>query len=218
MTKIKKPIETQPEVDTYGFENDLIDVDTNVDIEIIQEPSTNAKSIIDAISSGVDSIADKDIGTSNKSKSASRTEFNKNDLISIKSITFGEVEYISTFNAKYNWPQYGATRKIPFEVVEEMMNTKSVYFDKPYLLIMNEDLIEFYNLGDLYADVAKVSDLKSVFNMGNLSKITKVIRDGLMVNQRDTIIAQCRKMWNNGELVNIKIIQMLEKELKYKFT
>ncbi len=91
MTKIKKPIETQPEVDTYGFENDLIDVDTNVDIEIIQEPSTNAKSIIDAISSGVDSIADKDIGTSNKSKSASRTEFNKNDLISIKSITINKL-------------------------------------------------------------------------------------------------------------------------------
>ena len=78
---------------------------------------------------------------------------------------------------------------------------------------MDERVIEYFRLQDTYEKVAQIHNLKKVFETRNNVEISKVLDTILRVNMRDVAISKIRDMRKNGELVDIDIINLVEKKL-----
>ena len=79
---------------------------------------------------------------------------------------------------------------------------------------MDERAVKKFRLAPVYENVAKLNNLKEVFN-SDMQTIERVIDDALRVNMRDILINKVRQMYKTGKLVNINVIRLLEKKLSF---
>ena len=135
--------------------------------------------------------------------------------IPVKSITFGGLTYKSrTTNAVYRWNQIGAIQYMTVAELNEMNNYKNTFLNKPLVILMDERAIKKFRLTPVYENVAKINNLKEVFN-SDMQTIERVIDDALRVNMRDILISKVRQMYKTRKLVDINIIRLLEKKLRF---
>jgi len=135
--------------------------------------------------------------------------------IPVKSITFGGLTYKSrTTNAVFRWNQIGSVQYMTISELNEMNNYKSAFLNKPLIILMDERAIKKFRLTPVYENVAKINNLKEVFN-SDLQTIEKVVNDALRVNMRDILISKVRQMYKTKKLVDINIIRLLEKKLSF---
>lgn len=135
--------------------------------------------------------------------------------IPVKSITFGGLTYKSrTTNAVYRWNQIGAIQYMTVAELNEMNNYKNAFLNKPLVILMDERAIKKFRLTPVYENVAKINNLKEVFN-SDMQTIERVIDDALRVNMRDILISKVRQMYKTRKLVDINIIRILEKKLRF---
>lgn len=69
----------------------------------------------------------------------------------------------------------------------------------------------------MYENVAKINNLADVFK-SNINTIERVIDDALHVNMRGMLISKVRLMYKTKQLVDINIIRLHEKKLKFDFS
>lgn len=135
--------------------------------------------------------------------------------IPVKSITFGGLTYKSrTTNAVFRWNQIGSIQYMTVSELNEMNNYKSAFLNKPLVILMDEKAIKKFRLTTVYENVAKINNLKSVFN-SDMKTIEKVVDNALRVNMRDILISKVRQMYKTKKLVDINIIRLLEKKLSF---
>ena len=135
--------------------------------------------------------------------------------IPVKSITFGGLTYKSrTTNAVYRWNQIGAIQYMTVAELNEMNNYKNTFLNKPLVILMDERAIKKFRLTPVYENVAKINNLKEVFN-SDMQTIERVIDDALRVNMRDILISKVRQMYKTRKLVDINIIRLLENKLRF---
>ena len=135
--------------------------------------------------------------------------------IPVKSITFGGLTYKSrSTNAVLRWNQIGAIQYMTVAELNEMNNYKSAFLNKPLVILMDERAIKKFRLTPVYENVAKLNNLKEVFNSDEQT-IERVIDDALRVNMRDILISKVRQMYKTKKLVDINIIKLLERRLKF---
>lgn len=135
--------------------------------------------------------------------------------IPVKSITFGGLTYKSrSTNAVFRWNQIGAIQYMTVAELNEMNNYKSAFLNKPLVILMDERAVKKFRLAPVYENVAKLNNLKEVFN-SDMQTIERVIDDALRVNMRDILINKVRQMYKTGKLVNINVIRLLEKKLSF---
>lgn len=188
------------------------DLTENVDI-VSKDESVNENksgSLLAAISETIDeldeSVDDKDDYDDTLDLDTS---------IPVKSITFGGLTYKSrTTNAVYRWNQIGAIQYMTVAELNEMNNYKNSFLNKPLVILMDERAIKKFRLTPVYENVAKINNLKEVFN-SDMQTIERVIDDALRVNMRDILISKVRQMYKTRKLVDINIIRLLEKKLRF---
>lgn len=78
---------------------------------------------------------------------------------------------------------------------------------------MNE-LLKKFRLTPVYENVAKLNNLKSVFN-SDLVTISRVVDDALHVNMRDILISKVRQMYKTGKLVDVNVLRLLQNKLHF---
>lgn len=206
---IEKLIEKDAVVLATSEDEDLTE---NVDI-VSKDESVNENksgSLLDAISETIDeldeSVDDKDDYDDTLDLDTS---------IPVKSITFGGLTYKSrTTNAVYRWNQIGAIQYMTVAELNEMNNYKNSFLNKPLVILMDERAIKKFRLTPVYENVAKINNLKEVFN-SDMQTIDRVIDDALRVNMRDILISKVRQMYKTRKLVDINIIRLLEKKLRF---
>ena len=89
-----------------------------------------------------------------------------------------------------------------------------LFRSKPLVILMDERAVKKFRLAPVYENVAKLNNLKEVFN-SDMQIIERVIDDALRVNMRDILINKVRQMYKTGKLVNINVIRLLEKKLSF---
>lgn len=135
--------------------------------------------------------------------------------IPVKSITFGGLTYKSrNTNAVFRWNQIGSIQYMTVSELNEMNNYKSTFLNKPLVILMDERAIKKFRLTPVYENVAKINNLKSVFN-SDMQTIEKVVDNAIRVNMRDILISKVRQMYKTKKLVDINIIRLLEKKLSF---
>lgn len=192
------------------------DSDLNKD-EIKETINNNVKNenstLLESITSAIDDLED----SSGSEITSAVDDLPIDTVIPVKSIKFGGLTYRSrSTNATFRWNQIGAIEYMTIAELNEMNNFKPSFLNKPLVILMDERAIKKFRLTPVYENVAKINNLKSVFN-SDMATIEKTIDIALRVNMRDILISKVRQMIKNRTLVDINIIRMLEKKLAFDF-
>lgn len=218
-----KLIEKLKENDTYTAvitgDNDLTG-DTNITENGVPEDAKNNQnkvsentktvSLLDAISETID-----DLDGSADDKDDYEDKLDLDTSIPVKSITFGGLTYKPrTTNAVIRWKQIGEIQYMTVAELNEMNNYSSDFLSKPLVILMDERAVKKFRLTSVYENVAKLNNLKSVFN-SDLATISRVVDDALKVNMRDILISKVRQMYKTGKLVDVNVLRLLQDKLHF---
>ncbi len=175
-----------------------------------KETENKSESLLAAISETIDEL---DEAVDDKDDYDDTLELDTS--VPVKSITFGGLTYKSrSTNAVFRWNQIGAIQYMTVAELNEMNNYKSAFLNKPLVILMDERAVKKFRLTPVYENVAKLNNLKQVFN-SDMQTIERVIDDALRVNMRDILISKVRQMYKTKKLVDINIIRLLEKKLSF---
>ena len=89
----------------------------------------------------------------------SARKFAPDDMITCRSITYGELLLTGTKSKLlYSWANYGDTTEVEFQDLQAMKSTRSSYLFKPRFIIEDEELVEQWgkDFGDMYKCVEDV--------------------------------------------------------------
>lgn len=171
---------------------------------------TKPVSLLDAISETIDELDE-----SADDKDDYEDKLDLDTSIPVKSITFGGLTYKSrTNNAVIRWKQIGEIQYMTVAELNEMNNYSSDFLNKPLVILMDERAVKKFRLTPVYENVAKLNNLKSVFN-SDLATISKVVDDALRVNMRDILISKVRQMYKTGKLVDVNVLRLLQDKLHF---
>lgn len=191
-------------------DEDLAENTMQENVTSITKSEEKSGSLLDAISETIDEL---DEAVNDKDDYDDTLELDTS--IPVKSITFGGLTYKSrSTNAVFRWNQIGAIQYMTVAELNEMNNYKSAFLNKPLVILMDERAVKKFRLAPVYENVAKLNNLKEVFN-SDMQIIERVIDDALRVNMRDILINKVRQMYKTGKLVNINVIRLLEKKLSF---
>lgn len=191
----------------------LLDEDLKEDEEVVVKVETKeaTSSLLDSISTAIDELEESDSG----SLIDNNVVLSLTETIPVKSVTFGGLTYKSkSTNALFRWNQIGAVEYMTVAELNEMNNYKREYLNKPLVVLLDERAIKKFRLTQVYENVAKINNLKSVFN-SDMSTIEATIDMALKVNMRDILISKVRGMIENKTLVDVSIIKLLERKLQH---
>lgn len=193
---------------------DIAENDVDKDIENIPAPVVTKQKTEDLLSSITSAIDDLDDSVDNYVEDGVE-DLALDTVIPVKSITYGGLTYQSrTNNAIFRWNQIGAIEYMTVGELNEMNNYKKEFLYKPLVILMDEKAIKKFRLTPVYENVAKINNLKQVFN-SDMKTIEKTIDDALAVNMRDILISKVRQMIKNRTLVDVNIIRKLEEKLQF---
>lgn len=214
-----KLVEKLKEYDTFNTvtsdDEDLSENEETITTETpenqeVSSAEQKSESLLDAISETID---DLDEAVDDKDDYNDTLELDTS--IPVKSITFGGLTYKSrSTNAVLRWNQIGAIQYMTVAELNEMNNYKSAFLNKPLVILMDERAVKKFRLTPVYENVAKLNNLKEVFN-SDMQTIERVIDDALRVNMRDILISKVRQMYKTKKLVDINIIRLLERKLSF---
>ena len=223
---------------------DTVDVDSNVASDIAENPeleqsqdslisiitddedSTEQKpeppvitptkeSVVESITSVIDDLDDY---MTDDTVDYSVINLPVDTIVETKSITFGGLTYKSrSNNALFRWDHLGATQPMTIGELNEMNNHKRDFLNKPLIILKDERAMKKFRLTSLYENIAKISNLKSIFSSGDMITIGKTIDTAVDVNMRDLLISKCSQMIKSKTLVDINVIHLLSDKLNYDF-
>ncbi len=102
-----------------------------------------------------------------KPKATKATLFqDRNRQVIVRSCIEGRVIYKSKRSGMtYKWLEKGAYEVLTVEELLNMESQSHKFLHSPWLMVDDEDIIEAFNLAELYDLVAKVEDIDSFINM-----------------------------------------------------
>lgn len=212
----KLRVEETEETNVTSLVDDMLD---DIAPNAIEEetPVVNVKKENDT-SSVIKEITEmiEDIGqVENKDYSNEIPSIGLDELIPCMSI-IGGVTYVSkTNNAKWKWNEIGSIQYLPMSELITMNNNWDKFLNKPWIILKDERAVKYFRLQELYERVAKVNNLKALFNTCDLEYIGDSIDDAIAVGMRDVLIAKIGVMYKAKTLNDINIIRLLEKKLKF---
>lgn len=100
-------------------------------------------------------------------KKATIRKFAPDDMITCRSITYGELLLTGTKSKLlYSWSNYGDTTEVEFQDLQALKSTRSSYLFRPRFVIEDEELAEQWSkdLGDMYKEIVNV-DVEDLFKL-----------------------------------------------------
>ena len=95
-----------------------------------------------------------------------KKEIKKDELIEVMSFTTGEVIYINPRTSEeYIWSEFGDIKFVPFVELIEMKSRRPKFLTKPYLMILNDDVVKYFGMTKFYKTLIKPEGLDKFYKM-----------------------------------------------------
>ena len=147
--------------------------------------------------------------TETKSAPKKTRKFEMNDLISCRSVTYGELLLPGKKSQLlYSWANYGDTTEVEYQDLQALRSTRSAYLNAPYFIIEDEELLEQWpEFKKLYEKIMTV-DIDKMFDLP-LNKFKVALRN-LPAGFKDSIknIASAKIL--DGSLDSISKIKAID--------
>lgn len=112
----------------------------------------------------------------------------------------------------YEWKNIGDVEEIPFEVLKNMYRNNRGYFKNLWIKPLDERVIEKFRLRKLYESHEKVINIEN-YTMDNIVDICEEIHK-LPNSSKLSVLALIRNSVDEGKIQDIRIIKLLESNLK----
>lgn len=152
-----------------------------------------------------------------KNKVKAKPKLDLHDEVLVKNGYCGELnvllpksKYVITFS------EFGDDDYIELAELKALRNSKPIFFERNWLIIEDDNVIDFLNVGKYYADYLTVEDIDELFELSVDEMIAKIQK----LNQvtRDNIARRAVDMIKDGNIDSVKKIEALEEELGYNLT
>lgn len=154
----------------------------------------------------------KQVEDENKEVKRKARQLDRNRRVSVRSVVDGGLTYVSKATGlSTTWSDYGDEHWIEVEELIRMKSSSPAFFKNPYIVIDDEDVVEYLGLQDIYSRIIPVDELDDFFK-----KDVKEMEDILKKAPRGTkklIASKSRELVEKGELDSNKVIKMLEEAL-----
>ncbi len=131
------------------------------------------------------------------------------DVVSVMNTTTGKVLYRSKkTGAEWVLTEYGDTDQIEVSELVTMKNAHPRYLKEPWLLILDDDVVDYLGLSKLYNNVLDPDELDELFKISN-NKFEKMLKNAPR-GMRQLIVGTAKQKLENGTFDSIKKKTLIE--------
>lgn len=130
-------------------------------------------------------------------------------LVPVMSIFDGVLSYGSEqYRRHWVFRKLGQKDKIPLGEIQTAMNVSPSVFARPHLVILDEEVVKYLGLEDVYKFIDNEKQLMDIFNlsMEEFKEIVENAPDGL----KEMIVSRAIKEYDSGELYDMRKIRLIE--------
>jgi len=147
-----------------------------------------------------------------KSETKKRKTVDKSMVVEIMNNTSGQVHYASKKSgAEWHFLEYGAIDEIEVGELVTMKNAHPRYLKEPWLLILDEDVVEFLGLANIYENVLTPSELEAFFKLSPV-KVEEILSK-MPAGMKEAVLDRARAKYEDRTLENVNVIRAIEDTL-----
>lgn len=182
------------------------------------DKDVNAQEVVQEVvaKESVKEVAPEVVATT--SKPAKRKQLDKSEEVACRSVVNGSLLYISRRSHEtIEWDGYG---DIHYATVEELLTMKSTqgkFLTDPWLIIEDDEVIDFLGLRAIYEKIIPIDDIESFLLYSQLSEL-EVALTKAPKGIRELVIDKARELVSNETLYDIRIMRLLDKVLNIELT
>jgi hypothetical protein len=150
-----------------------------------------------------------------------RAEDHLADRVPVRSAVYGTLIYIDSLtHREWTWNQYGMTRHLTIETLENARNSQEAFFVNGWWEIdpsyeHKDELLEYLDAAHLYSKDVNIDNFDSLLRK-SAAEITAVISK-LSVPQKVQLTRRAQELIKEGRLDSMSAIRALEKTLGAEF-
>lgn len=142
-----------------------------------------------------------------------KKQIDRDQLVPCRNVTVGKLIYVSKKTGLNTlWMNYDDVEFIDVGELLTMKASQPKFLTEPWLVIDDEDVVEYLGLKHLYAKLADVEDLDNFFSKSHTEM--ESILEKLPNGTKNSIISRARQLVEDGTLFDNRKIKVLEKSLK----
>lgn len=150
-----------------------------------------------------------------------RAEDHLSDRVPVRSAVYGTLIYIDSLtHREWTWNQYGMTRHLTIETLENARNSQEAFFVNGWWEIdpsyeHKDELLEYLDAAHLYSKDVNIDNFDALLRK-SAAEITVVISK-LSVPQKVQLTRRAQELIKEGRLDSMSAIRALEKTLGAEF-
>jgi hypothetical protein len=145
-------------------------------------------------------------------------KFDDNDLINVMNYTTGECIWINPMTKQeWSWLEFGSVLQISFSEITVIKGHRPQFFTKPYLVILDDDVVKFFNWTDFYKLIIKPENINDFYNLSS-EELVKFLHN-TTPDVRKVIVNLTKKNIKNNtfnDMFKTKLIQETINEINKK--
>jgi len=137
-----------------------------------------------------------------------------NELVACRSVVDGGLTYKSKKSGtRVRWDNFGDEEYLEVGELVTMRSSDKKFLYEPWIIVEDDqgDVIEFLGLKKMYEDMIGIDEIENLFKKSpkKISELLKKTPSGI----KETVASKARKAIENGDLYDLRVIGVLEKEL-----
>lgn len=150
-----------------------------------------------------------------------RAEDHLADRVPVRSAVYGTLIYVDSLTRReWTWSQYGMTRNLTIETLENARNSQEAFFVNGWWEIdpsyeHKDELLDYLDAAHLYSKDVNIDNFDALLRK-SAAEITAVISK-LSVSQKVQLARRAQELIKEGRLDSMSAIRALEKTLGTEF-
>lgn len=142
-----------------------------------------------------------------------KKKLNRDDLIVVMNNTAGRLAHGSRKTGQeWLFTEYGQTDEMELSELVTLNNSSPAMLREPWLLILDDEAVEYLGLKKLYENVLTEDEMEEFFN-SDLEQMEKLL-DKLPKGMKELIAGLAKKKVEDNTLDSISKIKLIEEKLK----
>ncbi|ALA47840.1 putative AcrB/AcrD/AcrF family protein [Brevibacillus phage Sundance] len=142
---------------------------------------------------------------------SSKREIDRFEQIPVMNCTNGQLIYASRkTGAEWLFTNYGDIEYMEFQELLTMRSSQRRFFDEPFIIVMDDDAVEYLGLTKMYANIKNPSQIDATFKLAqtDFEQVLEKSPKGI----KHLIISRAKHLYDSGELDSIKKINYINEK------
>lgn len=148
---------------------------------------------------------------------AKKSSINDNDKILVMNGLSGALIYHSSLTRKrWKFLRFGQQASMEYAELVEMRNSKPRYFEKGWLIVLDKNVQDEFNLSEMYQNILTPQNVDDVFRMP--IEELKVFVDSLPEDMKTTFVNVAKERYENKQLESLRVLEYIQEEFDFSFS